>query len=443
MAVEYTTPGGLAVIDRRHDRGLPPNGNVPAGSVGPDHLNPGRFVMFPEGGRHSEAWDGWPVDWEPPPYGPRWSGYGYGRQSGLFGKTATAMTCVDLNSRQLGSFPVYGVKSDGSPFTLPDWATSPEPTLFESWPQFVQQAVNSLLLRGEAITYVTGRYASPGPGQLGRIARFTLLDPDAIEVELVDGRRVVSIAGKEVPPEDVFVVRYQSLPGRLRGITPIEWAAGPLMTSAALESYAAGIANRGGIPWAILKNSRQVTSQQASDAQARWVAASARRDGAPAVLGNDWEFETVSLSPKDMMLLEVEEFSERRVAAAFGVPAYLVNVEMTSGLTYANASSIRDQHWSATLRTTANLLAAGWSRWLLPRGQRLEFSPDRYVQPGLQERSMTWATLFGIFDPVTGRRAMSIEEIRAAERLNPLGEPGEPTGAQTLTGYSMDGDASA
>jgi HK97 family phage portal protein len=437
MVGEYVTEGGLLVTDRRHDRGLPPNGNVPVGTVGPDNVNPGRFVMYPEGGLHSEAWSGWPVDWDTPPGGPRWSGYGVGRQGDLFGRATTAMTCVDLNSRQLGSFPCYGVKGD-VPFVLPEWASSPEPALYESWPQFVQAAVNSLLLRGEAVTYVTGRYAPAGPGQTGRIARFTLLDPDALSVELVDGQRAVTIAGTEVPPDDVFIVRYQSMPGRLRGITPIEWAAGPLMTAAALERYAADVAGRGGIPWAVLKNARQVTGSQARDAQSAWVAASARRDGAPAVLGNDWAFETVSLSPKDMLLLEVEEFEERRVAAAFGVPAYLVNVEMTSGLTYANASGIRDQHWAATLRTIANLLCSGWSRWLLPRGQRIEMNPDRYVQGPLPERAMAYQTLFNLLDPVTGERAMTIDEIRAAERLAPTGSAPAPdvtdVGAQAMTG---------
>ena len=432
---EYTTSGGLVVKDRRFERGLPPNGNVPS-SVGPDALNPGRFVMFPEGGWHSEAWDGWPVDWQPPPPGPQWSGYGYGRQDGALGRVSTAMTCVDLNSRQLGSFPFYGLKGD-QPVDLPEWINSPEPELYESFPQFVQAAVNSLLLRGEAVTYATGRYSAASGGA---VARFTLLDPDAIDVELVDGRRLVTVAGQEVPRDDIFVVRYQSLPGRLRGITPIEWVAGPLVTASALERYSADIASRGGIPWAILKNARQMTGTQARDAQNAWVAASARRDGAPAVLGNDWQFETVSLSPKDMALLDVTEFSQRAICAAFGVPAYLVNVEMTSGLTYANASGIRDQHWAATLRTIANLICSGWSRWLLPRGTRLEANADRYVQPPFAERAMAWQTLFNLLDPVTGERAISIDEIRAAERLAPLESAG-PTGAKTLTGYTMGADA--
>lgn len=440
--MEYTTEGGLLVRDHRHDRGLPPNGNVPS-TVGPDNINPGRYVMYPEGGRASEAWDGWPVDWATPPLEPigvnAWSGYGYGRHN-LTARVSTVYTCADLNSRQLGSFPVYGVKGD-TPFELPEWANSPEPELWESWAQFVQAAVNSLMLRGEAITYATGRYAAPGPGQLGRVARFTLLNPDLVNVEFLDGKRVVSLGTEPLPPEDVMVVRYQSFPGSLRGITPLEWAAGPILTSSSLERYAADVSSRGGIPWAVLKNARQVNAQQAREAQAAWQAASARRDGAPAVLGNDWTLETVSLSPKDMALLELREFDERRIAAALGVPAYLVNIEMTSGLTYANASTIRDQHWSATLRTIANLLCSAWSRWLLPRGQRMEMNPDRYVQPDFGTRAIAWQQMFNIFDPVTGQRAMTIDEIRAAERLAPPAAEA-PSGAQTLTGYSMDGDAS-
>lgn len=436
---DYVTDGGLVVRDHRRASHLP-NGNVPPGTVGPDRTEPGRFVMYPEGGRASEAWNGWPVEWNPPPLEPlgtnAWSGSGYGRHDDTFGRVSTVMTCTDLNSRQLGSFPVYGVKGD-SPFQLPDWSLSPEPEHWESWPQFVQAAVNSLMLRGEAITYATGRYAATSGGQ---IARFTLLNPDFVNVELIDGRRVVSLGTQAIPAEDVMVVRYQSLAGRLRGITPLEWAAGPLVTSSALERYAADVASRGGVPWAVLKNARQVSAQQARDAQAAWTAAAARRDGAPAVLGNDWELETLSLSPRDMALLELREFDERRIAAALGVPAYLVNIEMTSGLTYANASIIRDQHWAATLRTIANLLCSAWSRWLLPRGSRIEMNPDRYVQPGIEERSRTWATMFGIVDPVTGQRAMTIDEIRAAERLAPSGPtvaPVSQTGAQTLTGANL------
>jgi HK97 family phage portal protein len=181
------------------------------------------------------------------------------------------------------------------------------------------------------------------------------------------------------------------------------------------------LATRGGIPWAVLKAQRSLDAEQASDAQDRWVAAASRRDGAPAVLGSGFELEPVSFSPEDMALLELREFDERRIAAAFGVPGYLINVSMAQGLTYTNASQLFQHHWTATLRPLAQMISEAWSNWLLPRGTVIEFNPDRYVEPPLAERGLAYNYLWNLHDPVTGRRAIEIEEIRAGERLPPFG----------------------
>lgn len=446
--MESRTASGLVITDRRHDRSFPrdvtPNDNAEGPNTPPQTVGPtssegygNTHVMYPTGGWSSSAWSGWPVDWATPPMEPlgasNWSGTGYGRHNELFGRVSTAMSAVDLNSRELASFPVYGVKGS-TPFTLPEWRNNPEPELHDSWVDFMHGAVNSLLLRGECVTYATGRYAPPSTGGPGRVARFTTLNPDVVDIELIDGRRVVSLAGEEIPAEDVCVVRYQSWPGRLRGITPIEWLGSSLLTAGALEKYAAGLANRGGIPWAVLRAKGHISADQATDLQSRWVGASWRRDGAPAVLGGDFDLEPLTISPRDMALLELREFDERRIAAAFGVPAYLLNIEQ-QGLTYANASQLFAHHWAATLRVLADLLAAAWSPWLLPHGSRLEFNPDRYVQPPMAERVAAWSTMHAIQDPVSGARAITVEEIRAAERMEPPEtEPTAETDAERLTG---------
>lgn len=419
--------------------------NVPPVSVGPTSStnSPDTFVMQP-----AEPWSGWPdpttpgadgTIWTTPlmdPYGAidhgggTYSGYGYGRGD-VWNRVSTAMTCVDLNSRQLGSFPVYGMKGS-SPFQLPPWSENPEPEAYSSWTEFVQSAVNSLLLRGECILYVTGRFADGYP------SRFVTLNPDLVTVDLVDGRRVVTLSGgTDLDPRDVNVIRYQSWPQRLRGVSPLEWISRSIVTSSALERYATGLATRGGIPWGILKAAGNISKEQAEQAQTRWISARARADGAPAVIGGGLDLTPLTISPKDMALLELREFDERRICAAFGVPAYLVNVEQAGGMTYANASDLRTQHWQTTLRVLANLLATGWSSFLLPRGSRLEFNPDRYVQPPFGERVGGYATMFGLQDPETGLRAMEVTEIRAAERMMPV--PQDPTAdplnyAQRLTG---------
>jgi hypothetical protein len=58
------------------------------------------------------------------------------------------------------------------------------------------------------------------------------------------------------------------------------------------------------------------------------------------------------------------------------------------------------------------------SGWLLPRGTSVELNRDEYVQPGPYERAQTAAILNAIVDPATGQPALSVQEIRAAERLD-------------------------
>jgi HK97 family phage portal protein len=419
--VSYTTDSGLVVSDYRHSRATEhpqidprdhvPNDNPPVGTVGP-HTS-GAPVL------HAEAWSGWPNEWHTP---------GTGTDT-VFARTATAMTCVDLNSRQIASFPIYGLRGV-DPVRLPSWRDSPEPELYGSWSEFMHGVLNAVYIRGEAFQYVTGRYAD------GSIARFVNLNPDAVGVEFIDGRLEYLIERTPVDRADICHLKYQSWPGRLRGISPLHWTARSLATSSALETYAAQLATRGGIPWAVLKALRNIDADQARDAQNAWTTAAARRDGAPAVLGSGFELQPVSFSPEDMALLELREFDERRIASAFGVPGYLINVSMAQGLTYTNASQLFQHHWTATLRPLATMISEAWSTWLLPRGTVIEFNPERYVQPPLSERGLAYQYMFNLQDPKSGRRAMEVEEIRAAERLPPFGwqESAEIEQAQRVLG---------
>jgi HK97 family phage portal protein len=429
--VEYQTEGGLLVTDRRHSRASEhpqvdprthdPNASAPS-SVGP--VSRAGEVMGPPM-FHAEAWDGWPAEWQTP----YMSGAGPGAEA-MAKRTSTAMTCVDLNSRQLASFPRYGLQGT-TPVRLPAWATNPEPGLYSGWSDFMHAAVNNLEVKGECFQYCTGRYAS------GQVARFIDVNPDVVHIELIDGRLEYLIDLEPVDPRDVCHIRYQTMSGNLRGVGPLEWATSSLITATALERYAAQLSTRGGIPWAVLKSNKNIDGTQATDAQLAWVKAARRRDGAPAVLGNAFELQPLSFSPEQMALLGLREFDERRICAAFGVPAFLANVAMAGSLTYANATGLFLHHYQSTLRPLAQMIGEAWSGWLLPYGTIMEFSADRYVQPEFEARTRGYQTMFNIVDPVTGRRAMEVEEIRAAERLSPAGAPAGLESAQQLTGRGM------
>lgn len=391
--METQTESGLAVITRS--------------TVGPDAVGyGGTHVMYTAAIPPPEAqrWDGWPVGWAVP-----WSN----SSDALAGRVGTVFACVDLNSRTLATMPPYLVRGATPVRALP-WLRNPEPERYADWSEFMKQLVNSLLIRGEAFLWATARYADGYP------QRFVVLSPDFVSIDLVEGRAEYRLGGAVLERRDVCHIKYQSYPNDLRGHSPLEAAASNLLGAAALEQYAATIASRGGVPWGVLKHPANLNATQAKDLQDAWRSAATRRDGAPAVLSGGVDLEMLTLSPKDMALLDLRVFDETRICSVLGVPPFLVGLPQPSGLTYANATSLFDYHWRAMLRPLAQSIANALSLWALPGDVRLEYNRDEYVRPDLGERALAYSTLHSIVDPATGARAVTVEEIRAAERFPPV-----------------------
>ena len=361
--------------------------------------------------------------------GGEWSGFGYGRHSpgGYLRRVSTVMTCVDLNTRQLASFPAYGVR-DRQPFALPSWYATPEPELYPDWSAFMKAAGASYYLAGETVLWATARFTN------GRPARFVALDPAQLYRD-PDGTWYIgtSDAGIELRREDVCHIPYQLLPGvrSRRGIGPLMWAARHVVSAVELDAYAAAIARYG--VWAVLKHPDELEEGQAGELQAQWMAARYSSLGAPAVLSGGIEFETLTMTPKDMALLDLKFFDLEMIAAAMGVPSVLVNLPQNNGLNYSSTLMLADWHWRATLRPHAQTFSGAMSRWLLDEGSAIEFDPDRYVQPPLEERARAYSTLHGIEEQDedgSTKRALTIDEIRARERWAPYDESGVLIGAE-------------
>jgi HK97 family phage portal protein len=431
--VQVTTDSGLTLMLERSRPTVPNvNGNVgtvqPAAYGGPVMGPWGTNV--PNGAPPVTPWQGWPTEWDTP----TWNGQGITQRVGI------AATCADLNSRQMASFPTYVMRGKDM-IASPSWTQNPEPSLYNGWDTPMKQLVNSLQLRGETFLYATGRYRSPNGVTPGQVARWAVMNPDRVKVTVEDGSILYWLNGEFIavkhPGEpiahcDVLHIPYQSWPGQLHGIGPLEWCAANVVGAAALESMVANIASRGGVPWAVLKTKRQLDGTQSADLQSAWVNASSRRNGAPAVLSGDLELDVMQISPRDLALLDLRIFDETRICVAFGVPGYLVGLPQAEGLVYANASSLFDYHWRATLRPLSQTIAGALSAWALPNGQALEFNPDRYVAAPIKERAETYQILFNIFDPATGERGITIEQIHELERFN-TSDPGVDP-AMELTG---------
>lgn len=418
----HVPESGLIVIRDFRNRAIPrdsiPNPNDPVGTVG-DNVPAGfgdTHVMYPTGQLETsgfmpevQAWAGWPTGWETP----LWNGAV--NQSRL---VSTLWTCIDLNTRQLASFPVYGMKGVQI-IALPEWSNNPEPEIYSDWTEFAKQLFNTYQAFGETIVYCTGRYSEASGGYP---ARFVCLNPSMVNIERRNGEITYSVGDEPLPRRDVCHIKYESMPTNLRGIGPLQWAARSIVSAGSLEKMATDMAYKGGIPWAVMKTPRKLNGKEVRELQGQWLDGALSRNGAPAVISGTLELDFPNISPREMALLDLRVFDETRIASALGVPPYLVGLPTPVGLTYANANQLLDFHWRTTLRTHAGAVASALSNWLLPRGSRVEFNRDEYVKDDPETRARTYQTLHSIVDE-KGNHAITLDEIRMAERLLP-NDPG-------------------
>jgi HK97 family phage portal protein len=139
--------------------------------------------------------------------------------------------------------------------------------------------------------------------------------------------------------------------------------------------------NQGGTPKFYLKSERKLTKDQAEALQTQWMTASQNRNGAPPVLPPEITPSEMSFDPSDLALLDTQEFNARAIASAFGVPAMLLNMPVTGGLTYQNPAALGEMWWRFELRTLATRIANAWTAQFLPRGQWVSFDAADTFMP--------------------------------------------------------------
>jgi HK97 family phage portal protein len=362
--------------------------------LGPPVVNRGLPVIAPS------PWSGWPAEWST-------AFDSYGARLGAL--VDVAWDAIDLNTRILSSMPVYRLKASQA---LPpvSWMTMPAPGLYTSWAEFIKQLFWDFQM-GEAFVLALARNSQGYPAALAVVPPYL--------VDHRDGAYLLKNMS-DVQQEDLLHIRYACRPGQWRGIGPLEVAGARVTAAGLLSRYQADYLESGGIPRYTIETDRPMNPQQIQQAKEEWAAS---RGGAspsdPAFLTGGAKLNTVQQpSPKDVTLLELEQFNEARICVKLGVPPFLLALPSGADpMTYQNVTQIFDFHNRASLRPMMNTVMTAISNWALPSGQSVELNGDEYTRPPLDQRVTAYQTLFNMVDPATGQRALSIDEIRAMERF--------------------------
>lgn len=355
-------------------------------------------------------------------------GESWGWSPYLAERVGTVARCLQLNSQQIATMPL----NLRGPVDKPPWLINPDPEVYNGLADAIFMAVWSRYSRGETFLYATSRLASGYP------ASFVVLDPVTMQVDWDEtGAPRYSSNGQPLPRENILHIKRDPRPGQLRGTSALAAYWSNLLSAMYAESFAGDVFAHSGVPGTVLKWSGRLTANQAADIQAQWVASVAQRSGAPAVLDQGLDFSVLSFSPKDLMLLELREFDAKQLAAAFGVPAFLLNLPQASGLNYSNPAMLFDLWWRAELMPTATQIESALSTWL-PRGNWVVFDPSVILRPDLASMADTYIKLLGA-------NVVTVDEVRAAVLdLPPLAEGqalefiGEPASASDSAPVALE-----
>ena len=168
---------------------------------------------------------------------------------------------------------------------------------------------------------------------------------------------------------EILHIRYKSTTDSGHGIGPLSVAGGRMLTAGLIARYVREMASTGGVPIQTIEATESLEEDEAQYLMDRYMAARIQNATAPPVFDNGAKLvDHPAVSPKEMAMLEIEQFNESRIAVLLGVPPFLVGLPSGGdSMTYSNVSSLFDFHDRSYLRTAAIHVMSAISGWALPR----------------------------------------------------------------------------
>jgi HK97 family phage portal protein len=188
-----------------------------------------------------------------------------------------------------------------------------------------------------------------------------------------------------------------------------------IRTGAELERAAAMYA-REPIPSMVLKsNGTALPADRIAKLLDSW--ATARRNRGTAFLNADVTLETVGFDPEKLQLAAARSYIATEVARACGIPAYYVDAETGSSMTYSNATTQRQTLLDFSLIPLMTSVTERLSMPdFIPSTQQVKYDLSDYLRGSDLERANIYKILNSIVD-AEGNAAITIDEIRQAEEM--------------------------
>lgn len=283
-----------------------------------------------------------------------------------------------LKSDLMSTFPVDVVRDVGGilvPVANPGpLFVSPSPGVMlnehlynRSW------SLNSI---GNSVGIIRERNAFGLPSQVELVAMHTV-------VARLNGFKIVKwrIGNTEYSPGEIWHERQFTQAGFDLGLSPLAQAAWSMNLYESTQEFAAEWFGNGLLPRGVLRN----TKRDKLDAKLRRDAKESFREdtanGDIFVTGVEWEWTPAQTTAATAGFLDQKTSSEKDVARYVGVPAGMLDVEVSTGnVTYANRLDANLQFLVTKLGPDVVRLQDYWSQHALPKPWKLRLNTEALLR---------------------------------------------------------------
>lgn len=326
---------------------------------------------------------------------------------------APVFAATRLVADTIASLPLQGYRKVGeerrSIATPPLFAN---PSIFGGPYEWVQRALVSLLLRGNAYGLVTSTDQAGYPRQV------EWLHPDDVTIKddrtttrpewFYLGRRVDAWLGRDSVGELLHIPWYV-LPGHVLGLSPIRAFATTIESGIYAQRFGRDFFADNGIPKAVLETDQVVDEPKAKVIKERFLQAS--RGRAPVVMGAGTKYKPITVPPEESQFLQSIKANATIIASIYGLRPERIGGESGNSMTYANVENqaIADLH---DIRPYLTKLEGPFSS-LLPKPQYVRFNLDVLLRADTKTRYETHAIALD-------KKFKTADEVREDEDLPPL-----------------------
>ena len=335
-------------------------------------------------------------------------GWGRGDDVTLGGSMSSALSVVPvfaacrLISDSIATLPLQAYRKAGdtrTPVALPKVFDK------ETRIEWVQQALMSLLLRGNAYGWVVERNQDATPKTV------VWLNPERVDVDESGPLPVYRFDGRPIPSQDMKHIPAYAMPGSVKGLSPIGVCSMLGDTGAATQKMMRDWFAGRGIPGVTVQNSEKVLTAAEAEVIAERLR-SKLRTGQPFVHGKDWDINFMSLPADDAGFVASAKLNATQVATIYGIPPEMIGGETGSSLTYSTVELNQLNFAALTLRPWLAKLEQEFSSWV-PRPQFVKFNVDAMIRVDTRTR-------YDVHRISREIGLSNVDELRALEDMAPL-----------------------